>query len=143
MAYHQAVKIAQLAYTTIKSPVPQRISVEVLSCPIGCIETLMWIPIKLHPLIMCPTLSYTLAVWDRQRVRKKLCFFHTPLVPILNNAGFTPGLLQHLFQWWENKCVFQIGDFLSGNDLHTLDYYKKNLQLLLNQTFQYNQIFLP
>lgn len=50
----------------------------------------MWIPDKLCPSILCPTLPYHFANWDRQRAMRKLSSTHTPLAPSLKkNQEFT------------------------------------------------------
>lgn len=99
------------------------------ACPKGSIAALMWIPSKLRPPMLCPNLSFSLLLWDRCRIGKNLCSPHTPLSPLFINPEFIPGLASDLFQWWENKGLPRIMDFLSGNKLYSLEYYQSVLQL--------------
>lgn len=45
-----------------------------------------------------------------------------------------------LFQWWLNKGLLRIGNFLNGDQIYTLQHFKDTLQMLPSEIFQYNQI---
>lgn len=63
-AYYQSAQIAQLAYTTAKGSTPLWVSIEALACNPLAIGSIMWLPNRRHPSILCPTLSHSLAIWD-------------------------------------------------------------------------------
>lgn len=74
--------------------------------------------------------------------RSSLSSPHTPLAPIFCNPEFSPGLTPQLFQWWLNKGLLRIGDFLNGNQLHTIQYFKDEFLMPPSEIFRYNQIAL-
>lgn len=123
-------KISQLAHTTTIGPTPQWVVIKALSCS--------WIPSRLHPSILCPTLSYLHAVWDRRRARMPLSP-HTPLAPVLNNPEFPPQLGPHHFQWWTNKG-FLTKDFLDGDKPYILAHFQDALKMPFTEKFSYNQL---
>lgn len=77
-AYYEAAQIAQLSYTMAKGSTHLWVSIEALSGHPFAIGSLMWLPSRLHPPILCPTLSRSLAVWDGVKHLKPLSFPHTP-----------------------------------------------------------------
>lgn len=79
-------------------------------------------------------------IWDRSRNRSSLSSPHTPLALIFCNPEFPPGLTPQVFQWWLNKGLLRTGDFLNGDQLHTIQYFKDEFQMPPREIFRYNQI---
>lgn len=126
-SYFQAAYITQLAYMTAKGLIPYWVSGSSSFMP----SLLYWnfdvASQWVAPPIFYPTLSHSLAVWDRQRAWRCLSFFHNP--------EFPTELLPHQFHCWANK-----GHFLNDNKLYTLAHYRYEMQIPSSETFHYNQI---
>lgn len=81
------------------------------------------VPVKWRLSIYAPTLSNSLAVWDRVQNNPNLISpFHT-LVYLFNNSTFSQGQNLEAFQRRQNKILYRIGHFFAPEDPFTLQDY--------------------
>lgn len=74
------------------------------------IRHLLWLCPKERPIILCPTLSFSLILWDRLAARYGFKSPYTPLAPLLQNPASTLCLHPHNCTWWMNKGLLHIAD---------------------------------
>lgn len=91
--------------------------IRILHSSIKRISHLMWLTAKARPVIICPTLSFSLNLWDRLSATYKFRSLHSPLAPLLHNPAFTPGPSPHDFAWCTNKGLLRIADLYDGRSV--------------------------
>lgn len=115
--YFYAAQLAQLSRFHSQQPHAIWMTMESYSCRPEQISHIIWLLMKNRPIILCPTLSFSLEIWDRLSRTQKFKSLHNPLAPLLKNRAFTPGLSPLVFKRWTKKGLIQIADLCYPNDL--------------------------
>lgn len=100
----------------------------------------MWLPFKYRPIILCPSLSFSLGLWGRLTKTYKFKSSHTPLAPLFQNPNFTLGFAPQTFNWWINKGLLCIADFFDHKGILTKQFLIKKYQLPKSEFSQYYRI---
>lgn len=100
----------------------------------------MWLQPKDRPVMMCPTLSFSLHLWDRLVKSYGFKSPHTPMAPLVLNPTFTSGLHPHTFAWWTNKGLQRIADLCDHSGILSKDTLRDKYQLPNSEFFCYFQI---
>lgn len=88
LKYYYAAQLAHITRFHSSRPHPIRMQIEAEACKTHSISSILWLSLKQRPPILCPALSISLSIWDRLLKSHKFQSSHTPLAPILGNAGF-------------------------------------------------------
>lgn len=105
--YYQAAQLAQVSIVYLKGSKPDWLLIERQAVPHHTIDYLLWSLPRLRPAILVPTLSHTLALWDRLQKHSALTSDFRPLAHLFRNPEFPPGQNILAFKWWLNKRFIQ------------------------------------
>lgn len=138
--YFEAAQLAQLIRTHSGLPQPSWMKLESSPYPTKPISHLMWLHMKDRPIILCPTLSFSLSLWDR--LQKPFTFRspHAPLAPLTGNPEFTPGLNPQRLLWWTNKGLIRIADLCDHRGILSKQFLIEKYQLPNTELYHYVQI---
>lgn len=127
--------------TKFHSQQPQTLwmAMESHSCCPKPISHIMWLPMKERLIILCPSLSLSLDIWDTLTRTQNFKSPHNPLAPLLRNGDFTPGLTPPAFEWWSNKGLLQIADLCNNKGMLSKRTLIEKYQL--PEHFRYIQIY--
>ncbi|CAI9558365.1 unnamed protein product [Staurois parvus] len=110
--YYQASQIVPLSMLHASSDVPLWVLLELPNCAPIQPSALLWLPPALRPISLSPMLLHGLRVWDSVRYSSGLMSPFLPLLPIVNNPLFPPGLDHpRAFSWWVAHGFSQVRHF--------------------------------
>lgn len=124
--YYQAAQISQLSMLHATSDIPLWVLLEVPNCAPVPISALLWLPPKMRPPSASPLMIHSLKLWDSIRYSGKLMSPFLPLLPLLNNPMFPPGLEQpHIFSWWPTHGFSLVRHFLHTRTFPTWSSFRE------------------
>lgn len=97
--YYRGAQLAQLIQVHSSSPPPTWMKLESSLHPTKPNSHLMWLQPKDRPVMMCPTFSFSLHLWERLAKPHGFKSPHTPMAPLVHNPAFTAGLHPHTIAW--------------------------------------------
>lgn len=104
------------------------------------LDFIKWQPLKQRLPILAPTLSNSLAIWERVWSNPNFISPYHPLAHFFNNPTFPLDQDLEAFQWWLNKGLSRIDDFLTPRSPFTLQHCCSKLKMPALETFRFYQI---
>ena len=138
--YFYAAQLAQLSRFHSKRSQAIWMIMESYACRPSPTSHILWLPPKDRPTILCPSLSFSLDIWDRVSRTQAFKSPHSPLAPLLRNRAFTPGLDPVAFQWWTNKGLLRIADLCDRGKVLSEQVLREKYQMPLIECYRYVQI---
>lgn len=123
-----------------QQPRPLWMSLECSLYPNKEISHLMWMKGKDRLVMLCPTLTFSLHLWDRLLASHGFKYLHTPLAPLFGNPPFTPGLHSHNFAWWTNKGLIRIAGFCDHTGVLSKQVLQEKCHLPNSELYRHTQI---
>lgn len=140
LKYYQAAQMSQLIKFHTRQPRPLWMSIESSLYPDREISQLMWLKAKDRPAMMCPSLSFSLNLWDRLSTAYGFRSQHNPLAPLFGNTLFTPGLQPRNFLWWTNKGLIRIADYCDHRGALSKSTLQEKYEFPNSELFRFTQI---